>query len=94
LALRFINSDTDLDPIEDIEITGELKFQRDTLKSKNDFWSYINCTMDGNTNFDFNPLIKSNLNNLIDFISSFQNLSHQTAGFFSTSSAYTYEETN
>jgi hypothetical protein len=38
--------------------------------------------MDASTSFNFNPLIKSNLNNLIDFISSFQNLSHQTADFF------------
>jgi hypothetical protein len=81
LPLRIIDSETDFDPIEDIENTGELKFQRDTLKSKNDFWSYMNCTMDASTNFNFNPLIKSNLNHLIDFISSFQNLSHQTADF-------------
>jgi hypothetical protein len=80
--LRIIDSDTDCDPIEDIECTGEFKFNRNTLKSKNDFWSYINCMMDASTNFNFNPLIKSNLNNLIEFLDSFQNLPHQTADFF------------
>jgi hypothetical protein len=79
--LRIIDSDTAFDPIEDVEYTGEFKFNRNTLKNKNDFWSYINCTMDARTNFNFNPLIKSNLNNLIEFTSSFQNISHQSADF-------------
>jgi hypothetical protein len=82
LAKPLFDSDIDFDPIEDVEDTGEIKYSGEIMDNRNDFINYINCTMDVTTSFDFNSLIKSNLNNLIQFINSFQNFNNQTTDYF------------
>jgi hypothetical protein len=82
LPVHFIESDVDFNPIEDIEETGEIKYTLGILDNKEDFINYIDCTMNDKESFDFTPIIKSNLNNLIQFIGSFQNFHNQTQIIF------------
>jgi 3-deoxy-D-manno-octulosonic-acid transferase len=70
---HFIPQDTIFDPIEEIEMTGEIKFNLDYLRSKKDFTEQINMSIDNSDSLNFNSIIKKDLNNLTQFILEFHN---------------------
>jgi hypothetical protein len=60
---RFIQKKQVFDPIEDGKTTGEIRYNLNNLQTKKNFIEYINCSVDNSESFDFNPIIKRNLNN-------------------------------
>jgi hypothetical protein len=70
-----------LDPIEEIEMTREIKFNRDNLQTKKEFNESIKNSLDSFEPFSFDSIVKKNLKNLIQFIMEFHNAHNQSTDF-------------